>query len=170
MDEPLLCEWDGEAFKPLGRHAKACDARFVVGEKYLIDPEAPRHMPAHRAYFAQINEAWKNLPESIAENHPSPEHLRKHALVKCGYADEKTILCRTNKDAVMAAAFIGAMDGFAIVDVRDNVLKAWKPRSQSVKAMGADEFKRSKSAVLDFIAGMVGVSPATLADNADQAA
>ena len=24
--EPMICEWDGEAFKPLPRHAKACDA------------------------------------------------------------------------------------------------------------------------------------------------
>jgi hypothetical protein len=170
MTEPILAEWTDEGtFKPLGRHAKACDARFTIGERYFIDPEAPRNMATHRAYFAQIKDGWLNLPEAIAADHPSPEHLRKFALVQCGYADEKTILCRTNKDAVMAAAFIGAMDGFAIVDVRGNVLKAWKPRSQSVKAMGADEFKRSKSAVLDFISGMIGVSPASL-EHAGEAA
>jgi hypothetical protein len=168
MADSILCEWDGEAFRPLPRHAKSCNARFVVGERYMVEPEAPHNMLERRAYFAQIREGWLNLPESIAAEFPTPDHLRKHALVKTGYADEKTIVCRTNRDAVMAAAFIEALDGFAIIEVRGNVLKAWKPQSQSVKAMGSDAFRASKNAVLDWIAKAIAVAPETLALEAGQ--
>lgn len=166
MSSPILTTWTGDAFEPLQRHGNYCAAHFVIGEKYFIEPEAPRNMAAHRAYFAQIANDWRNLPESVAADFPTPEHLRKHALIKCGYADEKVVVCRTNQDAHAVAGIIAALEGYCIVEIVFNVARAWMPRSQSVKAMGAVEFKASKDKVLDYLATMLQVSR----DEAERAA
>ena len=67
MTGPLYVEWEGDAFRPLRRHAKDCDARFVIGERYRIDVVEQRSEASHRSFFASVNEAWLNLPEDIAE-------------------------------------------------------------------------------------------------------
>ena len=163
--QPMLMEWTDEGtFKPLGRHAKQCDAAFVVGQRYMVEAEQPRSMAQHRHYFAQIKEAWSNLREDVAEQYPSVEALRKFALIRTGYCHETMKVFETHRDAVMAASFVAALDDFAVVDVSDNVLRCWRAKSQSVNDMGADEFRRSKEDVLRFVAGMIGVPLAALAD------
>ena len=168
--EPLLCEWDGTAFIPARRHAKACDDNLVVGERYMITAELPRNMAAHRAYFAEIAAIWRTLPEDIAEQHPSPESLRKWALCKTGYCTESRQVFTTSRDAVLAASFAAAASDYSIVEVSGNVVRIWKPESQRVNAMGADRFKRSKNDVLDLLIGMVGVTRDQLASGAQEAA
>jgi hypothetical protein len=69
----------------------------------------------------------------------------------------------------MAASFVAALDDFAVVEVRDNVLRCWRAKSQSVNDMGAEEFKASKEAVLSFVAGMIGVPLAALANERNAA-
>ena len=169
--QQILCEWtDDGTFKPLGRHAKACDSAFVVGQRYLVEAELPRNMASHRHYFAQIKDAWSNLREDVAEQFPSPEALRKFALIRTGYCNETMRVFQTHKDAVMAAAFVAGLDDFAVVEVSDNVLRCWRAKSQSVNDMGADEFRASKEAVLTFVAGMIGVPLAALVDASERSA
>lgn len=171
MAEPLLCEWTDEGtFKPLGRHAKACDAQYVVGQRYIIEPEEPRSMSSHRAYFAQISEAWRNLPEDIAEQFSDAEKLRKYALCKTGFCRESRQVYTTPRDAIMASAWAAAGSEYAIVDCSGRVVTIWIPESQSVKAMGDERWKKSRKAVLDFVSGMVGVTPLSLSENAGKAA
>lgn len=162
----LLTVWNGEAFLPLQRHDNYCAAHFVIGEQYFIDPESPRNMAEHRAYFAQIANDWRNLPEITAHRFPNPEHLRKYALIRTGYADERAIVCRSNRDALMLAAFIGGLEDYCIVEVVEDTVRAWVAKSQSVRAMGAADFKKSKNQVLDYLATMLQVSR----DDAERAA
>lgn len=163
--EQIICDWTEDGtFKPLARHTKQCDRTFIVGQRYIVEAELPRNMAAHRHYFAQLKDAWSNLREDVAEQYPSPEALRKFALIRTGYCHETMRVFQTHKDAVMAASFVAALDDFAVVEVRDNVLRCWRAKSQSVNDMGAEDFKRSKAAVLDFVAGMIGVPLAALAD------
>lgn len=166
---PILCQWDGEAFVPQARFARLCDREFVVGETYALTRHEERSSASHRHYFAALNEAWRNLPEDVAEAWPTPEHLRKWALVRAGFADERSIVCASKAEAQRIAAFVKPMDQFAIVVARDATIKVFTPQSQSVKAMGKAAFQDSKQKVLDIVAGLLGVSSETLALAGDRA-
>lgn len=117
---------------------------------------------SHRHYFAVIREAWGNLPEHIADDFKSPEHLRKWALVETGYADVTQMVLPTNADAVRAAALMTAMDGYAVIGVSERVVTIARAHSQSEKAMGRTEFQESKDAVIDRISRLIGTDATEL--------
>jgi hypothetical protein len=158
-DAPLMVEWTGEAFEPLARHRKQCDAQYVVGERYIVAIEQPRNVGFERAYFASLREIWKSLPDDQALRFPSVEHMRKFALIHAGFCDSRTLVCRTRAEADRIAAFVRPHNGYAIVSVTRNVITEWVARSQSRRAMGREEFRRSADAVMDFCAGLIGVQP-----------
>lgn len=167
---PLPCQWDGEHFTPAGTHwTRQADKHFVVGQVYPLEVREERSLISHNHYFASVAEAWKNLPEDQAERWPTAEHLRKFALIKAGYHDERSIVCASKAEAQRLAAFVKPMDDFAVVIAREAVVIVWTAKSQSVRAMGRVDFQRSKDAVLDIIAGLIGTSADTL-KNAGQAA
>jgi hypothetical protein len=165
-----MAEWSGEAFVPLPRFRKQCDADFVIGERYVLATVEERSAASHRAYFATVNEAWGNLKDSDADRFPTADHLRRFALIKCGFADERQIVCRSAAEATRLSAFIAPMDAYALVVARGPVVTVWTARSQSMRAMGKDEFLRSQTAVREFIAALIGVSDADLSANAGKAA
>lgn len=154
--------WAGDGFTPLPRFAKACDKEFVVGERYQIEPIEERSAVSHRHYFAALHDAWVNLPEDQAGHFATSEHLRKYALIKAGFADERSLVCASKAEALRVAAFVRPLDEYGIVDVREATVKVYTAQSQSTKAMGKAEFQRSKTAVLDIIAAMIGVDTETL--------
>jgi hypothetical protein len=165
---PIWFNWDGEAMVP--KHPRIADKHFVVGEPYCLVPHEERSVNSHRHYFAAINEAWSNLPEDLVEQFPTPERLRKYALVRAGYADERSIVCASKAEAQRVAAFIRPMDQYAVVTVSESVVRVYTPQSQSMRAMGKKAFQESKDKVLNVIAQMIGVSAETLASEARRAA
>ena len=160
--------YDGESMVPVV--PKQADEHYVVGERYYLTPHEERSWKSHGHYFASINESFKNLPETWAERFATPEHLRKWALIKAGYRDERSTVCASKAEAERVAAFIRPMDDFAVVTVSEAVVVVYTAKSQSMRAMGKAEFQQSKDKVLDVIAGMIEVTPQTLKQNADQAA
>jgi hypothetical protein len=158
-----MAQWDGESFRPLPRFQRQCDADFVVGERYRLTTVEERSAASHRAYFATVAEGWANLKDSDAERFPTPDSLRKYALIKCGFADQRQIVCRSTAEATRLSAFIAPMDAYALVVARGAVVTVWTARSQSMRAMGRDEFLRSQNAVREFIATLIGVSGDDLA-------
>lgn len=168
---PILCLWDGENFTPAGPHwARLADRHFVVGCQYPLEVREDRSAESHRHYFACINDAWQNLPDDLAERFRTPEHLRKWALIRCGYADERSIVCSSRAEALRVAAYVGQFDEYAVVLAKGATVTAWTAKSQSMKAQGKKEFQRSKDAVLDFVAGLIGTTRDALAENAGKAA
>lgn len=162
-DRPILMRWNGDGFTPANRYwAKEADKHFVIGEQYALIEHHARSSKTHAHYFAVINEAWQNLPEDIASDYPTAEHLRKKALIACGYADERSIVCASKAEAVRVAAFIRPMDDFAVVLTSGIVVKVFTAKSQSLRAMGATEFAASKTAVLEWLAGLLSVTPKEL--------
>src|SRR3546814_6543664 len=98
---PILCEYDGEAFVPVSpAWARRADQHYTVHERYSIAPIEERSQKSHNHYFAAVAEAWKNLPEDVAERFASSEHLRKWALIKAGWRDERTIVCASKAEAL----------------------------------------------------------------------
>lgn len=170
-DAPLTFQWDGEALHPASQFwASKCDAQLVVGETYRMVEHHDRSANTHRHYFAALNDGWSNLPDDILEQFPTVEHMRKKLLIKAGYADERSIVCASKQEAQRIAAFIKPMDDYAIVTVREAVVRVFTAQSQSMKAMGAKTFQQSKQAVLDLLDDLLGTERGQLAANAGRAA
>lgn len=168
MNAPLRLRYEGDGeFRARSNRA---DDDFVVGEVYVMVEHQERSAISHRHFFASVNEAWKTLPDALLESYPTSEHLRKKALVWKGWRDERTIACASKAEAERISAFVKPMDDFAVVTVREAVVRVWTAKSQSTKAMGAKDFQQSKQDVLDFIDDLLGVERGASAENARRAA
>ena len=170
MNDPIPFIWDGESMAPLPRFSRVCDGAFVIGKEYPMIVHEARSAASRGHYFACLSECWRNLPEDIAEDFPTAEHLRKKALIKCGYADERSIVAASKAEALRVAAFVRPMDEYAVVLVSECVVKVFTAQSQSMRAMGKKAFAASKDAVLAYAASLIGVTPATVASEAGRAA
>jgi hypothetical protein len=165
---PLAFTYDGEALIP--RAPKHTDQHYVVGEVYMLAPYEQRSTATHNHEFAWLAEAWRNLPEGLAELYPSPEHLRKRGLIEAGYYDETAVDAGSNAAALRVAATFRAREEFSLVIVRGPFVLIRTAKSQSRRAMDRATFQDSKSKLMEIVAGMIGVSPETLSREAGMAA
>jgi hypothetical protein len=160
MIPPLAFNWDGEALVP--RVPRLADKHLVVGETYMMVPHEDRSDATHKHEFAWLREAWMNLPEDIAVDYPTAEHLRKRALIEAGFCDETIVDAGSKAAALRTAAFVRAIDDFAMVFVKDQFVIRRTAKSQSRRAMKKDEFQASKTAIMEIISNMIGVTPDAL--------
>lgn len=165
---PQPFRWSGEAMIPL--RPRAADRLYVIGEEYDLAPHEMRSGRSHKHFFVTVNEAWKTLPEDMAYTFPTPDHLRKYALIRAGYRDERTIVASSRAEALRIAAFVKPMDEYALVSTAGSTVVVLTAKSQSERAMGRADFQASKDAVLVILAEMLGVEPATLAKQTEAAA
>jgi len=165
---PLAFAWDGESMIPL--QPRLADRYYVVGETYRLEPREDRSQASHNHYHASIDEAWKNLPEHMAERFATADHLRKWALIRAGYRDERSVVCAFHAEAQRVAAFIKPLDDFAVVTAINAVVTVYTAKSQSMRAMGKAEFQKSKDRVLDVVSAMIGVGAEDLKKNVGKAA
>ena len=159
--EPFV--WTDEGvMRPL--RPKRADAFYTVGERYIMAPVSQRSDATHRHEFVWLREAWLSLPEHLADapHCASPEHLRKWALIRAGYSDSHTITCASKAEALRLAAFIRPIDEFAVVVTQGATVTRFTAKSQSRRAMGAQEFQESKTKIMEVIARLLGVDPAAL--------
>lgn len=141
------------------------DIIFVEGQSYTIEVHVPRSTKSHDHFHAAVREAWRNLPEGMAERFVDADHLRKFALIKAGWAKESTVVCANENAAIELAAIVGRIDGAAIVTVFGTVVTIATAKSQRMTgpdAMNKDDFQKSKQDVLDYVAALIGVDAATL--------
>jgi hypothetical protein len=162
MSVPILYEWTGDFMTPLNRFRAVCDKQFVVSEVYKLDIVEDRSLVTHNHFFAVLSEAWKQLPEEIAPRYPTMDRLRRRALIKCGFADERTFVFDTPADAVKLSGIVQTYDEDAVVLVKGRTVHVFTAKSQSMRAMGKEEFQRSKQAVLDEVSKLIGVDTTTL--------
>ena len=165
---PQTFQWDGEAMRPL--HDRLADKHFVVGETYTLAPWEDRSLASHNHEFAVIAEAWKNLPENLATLYPTPEHLRKRALIEAGYYTEILTDAGSNAASLRVASHLRAIDEFSLAIVRGPMVCHRRPQSQSRRAMGKEAFQKSKQAVLDVVSAMIGVKPENISNEVGRAA
>lgn len=165
---PMMFIYDGEAMVP--KVPRLADKHFVVGEQYPLAVQEERSRASHNHFFASVQEAFDNLPEDIAGDFASPDHLRRWALIKAGFRDERSIVADSKAEAIRLSAFIKPMDPFAVVMVRDSVVTVYTAKSQSARAMPKGEFAKSKEAVLAVISKLIGTDVTELSDNAGKAA
>lgn len=163
---PFQATWrpdlEGGALVPLRRFHNVLAAEFGAGEIVTLERREERSSASHNHYFACVESAWSNLPEDMAERWPTPEHLRRWALIKAGIRDERTFVCSSRAEALRLAAFMRPMDEYALITVRDAVVTVYVAKSQSMKAMDRKAFTDSKNEVLGVLATLIGVDPSTL--------
>lgn len=161
-EPPLAFEWtDDGVMRPLNR--RRADVFYTVGERYIMAPISERSDASHRHEFGWLREAWMSLPENLADLYPTPEHLRKRALIDAGYYDESITDAGTNAAALRVASTFRAIDDFSLVIVRGPLVVRRTAKSQSRRAMNKEEFQASKTALMEVIAGMIGVPVRDLA-------
>ena len=152
----IAFDWDGEVMRP--RHPRLADRHFVIGETYRLAVQEDRSSASHAHFFASIAEAHTNLPDEWAQRLPTPEHLRRFALIKAGFADSQTFVASSRAEAQRLAAFIRPVDEFAVVTVEGPTVTRYVAKSQSYRAMGKADFQASKDAVLSIVSAMIGVT------------
>jgi hypothetical protein len=153
---PIDFDWDGESMTP--RVPRLADQHFAVGETYALSPYADRSTVSHNHEFAWLHTAWQNLPEDLTELYPSSEHLRKRALISAGYYNEQIIDAGTNAAALRVATAIRSREEFSLVIVRGPAVVIREAQSQSKRMMGKDAFQLSKTAIMEVVAGILGVT------------
>ena len=156
MAIPLIYTGAGEFMASSPYHRKRCEQAYGLGEVVTVEVIGDRSEASHRHYFAVIADLWETLPETLAGDFPSSEHLRKYALIKAGYCKQRRLVLPTHEEALEAAAMVNELDTYALCEVSGCVLTVWVALSQRRKAMKGKMFEESKAAVLDTIRKMIG--------------
>jgi len=167
---PLPFAYEGQGvFRALPRAVAACAEHYGQGEIVVLAPLEARSLASHNQYFAALNECWLNLPETVALRWASVDHFRKHGLIATGFHDQRSLVCASKAEAARVAAFMRPMDDYAIVTVSQAVVTVYTAKSQSMRAMGRDGFRRSKDEVLGWAAMQAGISLESLSPPRDDA-
>jgi hypothetical protein len=163
-DRPQGFTWNGETMVP--RSQRLADKAYTVGENYILVTHEDRSTATHNHEFAWLKDAWLNLPENLADEFPTPEHLRKRALIDGGFYDQTIIDAGSNAAALRVASAIRAREEFSLVIVRGPAVVIRTAKSQSRRSMNKQEFQASKTAILEVVSVMIGVNPEELAGQA----
>lgn len=167
---PMPFVWDAESAVMVPRRAAHACKIYVDGEQYRLGVIEERSASSHSHYFAALHDVWLNLPEDLASSYPSVEHLRKLALIQTGWCDSNTLVCPSHADAEKLGAFIRPIDEMSLVLVRDCTVTRYVAKSQSYRAMGREDFTKSKQDVLDYVASLIGTTAPEIERNAGKAA
>jgi hypothetical protein len=166
---PIPMLWKDGAMTPLPSFARKAADAFNEGEVYPMVEHVDRSRKSHDHYFVLVGEAWASLPEHMTDRFPTADHLRRWALIKAGFRDERTIVCSSKAEATRVKSFIRPLDEFAVILSSGAVVTAYTAKSQSMKAMGRAMFQDSKDKTLAVIADLIGVSPAVLSKQTEAA-
>lgn len=153
---------------PHQRFADLCKRQYELDGDYALARIENRSRASHNHYFAALNDAFDNLPEVWAKKFPTSEHMRKWVLVTEGYRHEEVHDFDTEKDAKQFALAIRRRDEFSVIKRAGAQVMIWSAKSQDHRSMGKQEFEDSKKAVLDYVAGVIGVSLERLEQQASE--
>lgn len=151
--EAEIADGDGVLHKlmvmvPHERFRSRAAGQYEAGAEYTMIPVEARNRAFHNAYFAQINEAFKNLPEQVQARWDNVEHFRKWALVEEGFYTEKDFDFEghlAERKARKLAAMIRTEDDYARIWVTaiqrdtDNVEQAMDAAEIAWDDAGAEE-------------------------------
>lgn len=137
-----------------------------VGEVRAWQMMEARSKASHDHFFAIVHEAWKSLPEDMADDFPSPDHLRKWALIKAGFCTMTKIVCANNDEAANLLRKWKSMDRFSIVEISGKAVTIWTADSQRRDAQGRKAFQEAKEAALHVLSNLIGTDVTTLKEAA----
>lgn len=156
---PIPCVYTHGAFYPLRRAQNIAAAHYGEGEIVRLAPVEERSEVSHRQEFAWLKDAWMSLPEDIAQDYPTVEHLRKKALIATGWCNVSDYVCGSTAEAARWAANLRReADEYTVVTVSRSVVRVFKAKSQARNAMGKEDFQASKTAIMEWVAGLLNVT------------
>ena len=164
----ILCGWDGEHLIPLRKYAAICDRELTIGERFICGIEPLSSPASRRHFFAVINELFESWPETHPRQFATPDHLRRWALIRCGFRSERQFAAASPAEARRLATFLHGGDEYAEIAVNGNVVVEWKALSQKSYAMGREQFAKSKAETLAFLAEQVGVTVESLSPSREE--
>ena len=139
--------------------ASRSDGYYQIGTTYVLVEHSMRSTRSHNHYFASLHEMWSTLPEEHSKTYPTPEHLRKKALIATGWATHTDYPCDTSRDAIMLAGILAIKDEYCIVKISSDTVRCFSAMSQDYRSMNKEEFQRSKDDVLGFVSKLLGTQP-----------
>ena len=159
-DRTLRAQWDGEGFFLPTVSKMKCKETLKPGETVALEIKRPRHLAMHRRFMAMVTDYHDNLPESLA-NAPfaaSPDHLRKYALIRCGFADTITHTAKSEAEARRVEETFQSMRGdtFALVYRQGLIVYRSVALSQAFAKMNQKQFRESSERIEEFLATLVG--------------
>ena len=170
QDDLIRCFYTGQALVPDGNFATAALAdRLGQGQVVFVDLDPERSAKSHRHQFAFVRTAWDNLPEAIKDEPfaKTPETLRKHSLISCGFCKTKMVAVgedgRAKRVARALAGMFEDVGDYAVIQTDGPVVYCFTPESQKLKTMGGARFRESKQAILEWMADLIGVTADQLA-------
>jgi hypothetical protein len=158
------------AMVPSPRYREIAKRQFAAGGEHVLEEVAERSMASHSHYFATLHDLFDNVPEKMAPRWPSCEHWRAWLLIETGFFEEKEFDMNSEKHAKALATFVRINSPFARISIHGPKVIVRTAKSQSMKAMGKEDFQKSKDAVLDLASQLVGVSKAEAMKNSGRAA
>lgn len=167
---PMEFMWDAGAEVMVPRRKAMASRVYVDQEWYRLAPHEERSTNSHNFFFAALHEAYQNLPEAVSDRFVNSDHFRKDCLIEAGFYDERSFVCTSKAEAARLAAFLKPINEYARIVVHGVVVIERTAKSQSYKAMGREEFGRSKTAVLEIAAALIGATVETLKQNVGKAA
>lgn len=163
-NRPISFVWDDaeQVMKPFGVGMKdRASDRYGDGEIVRLIEVEERSTAAHNHYFATLADLFSSLPENVRRDEEwaeSMEHMRHWALIKTGFRNVTDYPCETKAEAKRWAARLQTQDDYSIVLVEGTVVRVLTAKSQSHKSMPTKgEFQRSKEAVLNYLADLIGL-------------
>lgn len=161
--DTMAFRWTGAGFVPTDRFVERAQEKFSPGAVYWLSVEPERSDKTHNHEFAFVAEAWKNLPDEIAHEYPTAEHLRKRALIRTGFCTMQDYVCTSHAEALRWAENLRReLDAYTLITINGPVIRVHRAMSQSRQAMKGPEFQRSKTAILEWISNLLGVEPGQL--------
>ena len=145
-----LCQWDGDSLVPAENIRRRMDGLMTVGETYLVEASEyrPRSINSHKHFFASLKDIHLTLPEGIAEQYPTVEHLRKKLLIQAGFYKVKDHVAQSPEMAAFAALCVEMSDEYCVSIADGCVVRVFTAKSQATDFMDNAEFQASKVAVL----------------------
>jgi hypothetical protein len=159
----IVFEWNGEVMRPLAFHRDLCARTFEPGKRYKLIEFSERSRETHDHLFTTIRGYWRNWPEKYPRELPSEDTLRKHALIQTGHYIQ-SLMAHDSIDSATAyirdfIRYIDYCEG-SIVSTESGtatVMRIAKTLKKSV--MGAAEFQKAKTDILDFCQSVTGIAP-----------
>lgn len=155
---PILVKWDAEreVIVPSRNSISPLHKQFQHGKEFYIEHVEQRSMKAHDRFFAALHHCWDSMPEHIVTRFINATHLRKFALIRCGWVETM----RDHPFDTPEAAALGAMcaktaSGYSLVVITGCIVTVYQARSMQISGekpkMTAKEFYRAADDVLAFL-------------------
>lgn len=160
----VLLRWTGSAYEPATAFwQRVISEQTPIGavEWQEFSPDDEVSDAERAAFFAQVGEAWKNLPDDLAARYPSPDHIRKRALVTTGHCDITDHVCESEHEIGMIQRF-AARNEYAVLVRKDMVIRELVPKSMKKGGMTKKEFREAAEDVRRVLSELLGVDIETL--------